>query len=78
MDEIDEIRHRLRISKLEAMLALRQIEASALTREIRSSLTPSSRKEQATDLRDAAHAESAALQADLNALRKQFPYLARH
>ena len=36
MDEMDEIRFRMRISKLEARFALREIEATALTPEIAS------------------------------------------
>jgi|HubBroStandDraft_2_1064218.scaffolds.fasta_scaffold481483_2 hypothetical protein len=55
MDEMDQIRYRLRISMLEAKLALAQIEAAALAREIRSPLTSAQRRQQATDLRDAAH-----------------------
>lgn len=78
MDEMDEIRYRLRISKLEAKLALRQIEAEALAREIRSPLTSAPRREQATDLRDAALAESSELLADLKSLHNQFPHLVRH
>ena len=78
MDDIDEIRFRMRISKLEAKLALTQIEAAALTREIRSPLTSALRRLQATYLRDAALAESKTLQANLDALRTQSPDLARH
>jgi hypothetical protein len=78
MDDIDEIRFRLLISKLEAKLAMLQIEAAALSREIGSPLTSARRREQATDLRDTALTESSALQSELNALRKQFPDLARH
>jgi len=40
MDEMDEIRLRLRISKLEAKLTLAEIEATALTHEIASPRTP--------------------------------------
>jgi hypothetical protein len=78
MDEMDEIRYRLRISKLEAKLALTQIEAAALAREIRSPLTSAPRRAQATERHEGALAESSRLQDDLNAMRRQFPNLARH
>jgi hypothetical protein len=44
MDEMDEIQYRLRISKLEAKLPMRQIEATALPREIHSPLTSAPRR----------------------------------
>ena len=40
MDQMNEVRLRMRVSKLEARLALLEIEAAALSREIASSLTP--------------------------------------
>jgi len=50
-----------------------QIEAAALSREIGSPLTSARRREQATDLRDAALTESSALQSELNALPTNSP-----
>ena len=44
MDELDEIRCRMRLSHLEARIALREIEAAALTREINSPLTSGTRR----------------------------------
>jgi hypothetical protein len=61
MDDIGEIRTRLLLSKLEAKLAMLQIEAAALSKEIRSPLTSARRRDEATDRRDAALAESSAI-----------------
>ena len=54
MDEMDEIRLRMRVSRLEARLALLEIEAAALSREIASPLTSERRREEATECRDTA------------------------
>jgi hypothetical protein len=43
MDELDEIRCRMRLGNLEARIALREIEAAALTREINPPLTSAAR-----------------------------------
>jgi hypothetical protein len=43
MDELDEIRRRMRLGNLEARIALREIEAAALTREINPPLTSAAR-----------------------------------
>ena len=78
MDEMDEIRLRLRISKLEAQLALTEIEAVALTHEIASPRTLARRYDEATAHRDHAFAAASALRAELDSLRRSFPSLARH
>jgi hypothetical protein len=78
MDELGEIRRRLRISNLEARLALREIEAAALTREITSPLTSANRKGEAIQSRDAALTEASVIKADLDEMRRSFPRLARH
>ena len=78
MDEMDDIRLRLRISNLEARLALREIEAAALTREIASPLTSSKRREEVIQSRDAALTEASVINAELDEMRRLFPRLARH
>jgi hypothetical protein len=78
MDEMDEIRLRLRISKLEAKLTLAEIEATALTHEIASPRTPAHRCDEATAHRDGALAAANALRAELDTLRHSFSNLARH
>jgi hypothetical protein len=45
MDEMDELRIRILVSKLEARLALREIEAAALSKEIASPVTSERRRE---------------------------------
>lgn len=78
MDEIDEIRLRLRISKLEAKLALTEIEATALTHEIAAPRISGHRCDEATAHRDRALAAASTLRAELDTLRHSFPNLARH
>ena len=52
MDDLDEIRLRMRISNLQAKLELRELETLALSREISSPLTASQRRSQAVERRD--------------------------
>jgi hypothetical protein len=78
MDDIEQIRLRLRISNLEARLALREIEAAALAREITSPLTFASRRAEATRRQDAALSEASVIKAELDEIRRLFPGLARH
>ena len=73
MDELDEIRLRMRITKLEARLALCEIESAALTREINSPLTSFERRKEARKSLDAARSEQANLFAELNEMRSSYP-----
>jgi hypothetical protein len=52
MEDLDEIRLRMKISKLEARLALREIEIAALNREINSPLTSLERRYKARESLD--------------------------
>jgi hypothetical protein len=52
MNELDEIRCRMRLSNLEARIALREIEAAALTREINSPLTSGTQRAELIQSRD--------------------------
>jgi hypothetical protein len=78
VDALDEIRCRLSISRLEAKVSLRQIEAASLGREICSPLTSANRRDEAVERRDVLLAEASALQSELDTLRRLFPDLARH
>lgn len=49
MNDLDDIRYRMRISNLEARLALREIECAGLIREINSPLTSSNRRIEAME-----------------------------
>jgi hypothetical protein len=51
MGEIDDIRHRLRVSKLRAQRELLEIERGSLLREVLSSLTSQDRREEAMERR---------------------------
>jgi hypothetical protein len=73
MDEIDDIRRRLRISNLEARSELHEIEVAALTREIASPLTSAQKRAQATTRREAAFAELAVINAELEEMLRRFP-----
>jgi hypothetical protein len=77
MGDLDDIRHRLWISKLQAKVALREIEAAALTHEIGSPLTSANRREEAEKRRDALLGEVSVLQSELDNMRILFPDLAR-
>jgi hypothetical protein len=78
MDEMEEIRRRLRISKLEAKLALCEIEAAALDREIASPLTFANRKLEADKRRDGLRSEASVIRSELDEMRRSYPLLARH
>lgn len=78
LDDMDEIRIRLRISNLEARLAMREIEIAALSREIASPLTSSKRREEATERRDAEHADLGRIKIELDELCRSYPRYARH
>jgi hypothetical protein len=78
MDEMDELRIRMLVSKLEARLALREIEAAALSREIASPLTSERRREDARECRETALAQGSTIRTELESLRKSHPGLARH
>jgi hypothetical protein len=54
---LDDIRYRLRVSKLEAQVALLGIERDDLSREIANPRTPAVRREVAIELRDRASLE---------------------
>jgi hypothetical protein len=77
MDDFDDIRHRLWISKLQAKVALREIEATSLTHEIGSPLTSPKRREEAEERRETLLDEASVLQSELDGLRNLFPNLTR-
>ena len=78
MDELDEIRCRMRLSNLEARIALREIEAATLTREINSPLTSGTRRTELIQSRDLMLTEVSKLKAELDKLRTSFPSWALH
>jgi hypothetical protein len=78
VDEIEDIRRRMRISNLEARLALHEIEAAALTHEIKSPLTSAKRRNEAIERRDVVLIEVSVITAELEQMRRSFPLLARH
>lgn len=78
MDDLDEIRRRLRITNLEARIELREIEAEALVREIRSPLTSAARRAEAIERRTALLTERSAIKTELDEMRLWFPVMARH
>jgi hypothetical protein len=69
-DDLDDIRYRLRISKLEARLVLREIECAALIREINSPLTSSERRTEATEQWETWRDESLEISEELKTLRE--------
>ena len=77
-DDIEDIRRRMRISNLEARLALQEIEAEALKREINSPLTSAQKREDATRRRDFALTEASAITVELDEMRRLYPNLSRH
>lgn len=77
-DELDEIRWRMRVTNLEARVELREIEAAAFTRELKSPLTPEPRRTELTRRRGAILAEVFELKAELEQMRRSFPLRSRH
>ena len=73
MDALDEIGLRMRISKLEAKLALVEIKSAGLMREIKSRLTPWGRRNEARESLDAARSEQANLFTELDQIRRSHP-----
>jgi hypothetical protein len=73
MDATDEIRLRMKISKLEAQLSLREIEIAALNREIDSPLTSLERRYEARKSLDAARGDGAKLITELDEIRRSYP-----
>ena len=65
MDELDDIRRRLRISNLEARRELLEIERTAISREITSPLTNLDRREQLSERRDQLAMQSAEITEEL-------------
>ena len=78
MDQMNEVRLRMRVSKLEARLALVEIETAALSREIASPLTSERRRAEAKECRDTALARGSTIRTELENLCKSYPGLARH
>jgi len=77
VDELEDIRRRMRISNFEARLALHEIEAAALSREINSPLTSSPKREEATRRRDVLLREASVIKAELDEMYSSFSFLAR-
>lgn len=75
MYNIDDVRRRMRISNLEARLALHEIDVAALNRELKSPLTPTSRQQEAFKRRDFALTEAAQIKGELDEMRRLFPDL---
>ena len=73
MDGMDEIRLRMHISKLEAQLALREIECLGLNREIEYRLTPFKDREKAQERLDKAKDKYDQLKHELEQLRLVYP-----
>ena len=77
MDQLDEIRLRMRISKLEAQIELHEIDCAAWTREIDALSTTSERKNLLKIWRHKARGESASLTVELLTLLREYPKI-RH
>jgi hypothetical protein len=78
MDNIDEIRVRMRISNLEAKLALFEIDIAALDREIERTSTTSRQRAEGIETRFAKLSEWRKIKVELDEMRKLFPAQARH
>jgi hypothetical protein len=70
MDQIDDIRFRMRVANLEARRELHEIERAALTREIDSPLTSAPARKTAMERRDVLLSEWAEIVQELQNLRK--------
>jgi hypothetical protein len=77
MNEMEDIRRRMRVSNLEARCELHEIEAAALAREITSPLTPAQNRGLAKIRLEAALAELAVIKAELGEMLRLFPHLHR-
>jgi len=75
---MDELRVRLLVSKLEARLALREIDVAALSKEIAPPLTSEKRREQAIESRETALVQASTFKAELESLRRSHPHLTRY
>ena len=78
IDDLDEIRCRMRLSNLEARIELRDIEATALFREINSPLTSAPRRTELTRRRDSLLTEVSELKVELDKVRTSFPSWTLH
>jgi hypothetical protein len=72
MNDIEDIRRRMRISNLHARCEVHEIEAAALTREVASPLTSSQRRAEAIERRDAALTELFEIKAELDEMLRSF------
>ena len=77
-DEFDEIHWRLRISNLEERIELCAIEATALSREVASPLTPETRRSHARERRSVLLTQASEFQTELDRMRTSFPQWSRH
>jgi hypothetical protein len=77
MDAMDEISLRMKFSRLEAQLALREIEIAALNRELSSPPTSIERRRKAWESLDVARAEGAHLITELDEIRRSYPNIHR-
>jgi hypothetical protein len=77
MDGMDEIRLRMRISNLEAQLALREIERDALTREIKSPWMSFENKDHARERLSRAQDEWHRAKDELEKLSLAYPEIRR-
>lgn len=75
MYDIDDARRRARISNLEARLALEEIDAALLSREISSSCTSARRRAEVIRRRDFALIKAAQIKKQLDEMRRLFPDL---
>jgi hypothetical protein len=70
MDQMDDIRYRMRVANLEARRELHEIERAALTREIDSPLTSALGRKTAIERRDAVLSKWAEIVQELQNLRE--------
>lgn len=78
MNDLEDLRRRMRITNLEARLDLHEIEIAAFDRELASALTSRDRKAEATERRDALLRERCEIKTELDQMRRSFPHLAQH
>jgi hypothetical protein len=70
MDDLEDVRRRMRMSNLEARLELHEIEIAALNKKIASPLTSPRRREEALERRDVEQGEWWAIKAELDEMQK--------